>query len=209
MDSIVAAPAGLPVLHGRRVRLRAHEPHDLPGFFALYADPEVARYWSHPAWTCIEQARERFAQVCAAMDPERVLAWAIADPTDNALIGGVTLFAIDRRQGRAELGYALHSQHWGRGLGRDAVDAVIAHAFGALGLRRLEADIDPRNAGSCALVERLGFRREGLLRERWHVAGEACDSAMYGLLAREWNGRPSPPAPDAADQSPSSPAGCT
>lgn len=58
-------------------------------------------------------------------------------------------------------------------------------AFGALELRRIEADIDPRNAASCRLVERLGFIREGLLRARWNVAGEICDSAIYGLLAQD------------------------
>jgi hypothetical protein len=61
----------------------------------------------------------------------------------------------------------------GRGLAREAVGLAIAHAFGGPGLRRIEADIDPRNLASCALVERLGFQREGLLRERWHV-GESC-----------------------------------
>jgi ribosomal-protein-alanine N-acetyltransferase len=64
---------------------------------------------------------------------------------------------------------------------------ALAHAFGPLGLRRVEADVDPRNAASCRLLERLGFRREGLLRERWRVNGETCDSALFGLLAREFD----------------------
>jgi RimJ/RimL family protein N-acetyltransferase len=63
---------------------------------------------------------------------------------------------------------------------------VLAHAFDTLRLRRIEADIDPRNSASCKLVERLGFVREGLLRERWDVAGELCDAALYGLLASDW-----------------------
>ena len=67
---------------------------------------------------------------------------------------------------------------------------ALAHAFGPLGLRRIEADIDPRNAPSCTLAERMGFVREGLLRERWRVADELQDSALYGLLARDWRARP-------------------
>ena len=63
---------------------------------------------------------------------------------------------------------------------------VLDHAFDTLGLRRIEADIDPRNTSSCKLVERMGFVREGLLRDRWCVAGEVSDSALYGLLALEW-----------------------
>jgi RimJ/RimL family protein N-acetyltransferase len=63
------------------------------------------------------------------------------------------------------------------------------HAFGTLGLHRVEADVDPRNDASLRLVERLGFRREGHLRERYFVAGEIQDSVIYGLLAPDWRSR--------------------
>jgi len=63
---------------------------------------------------------------------------------------------------------------------------ILRHLFDGMGLRRIEADIDPRNLASCRLVEKLGFVREGTLRERWHVNGEVCDSAIYGLLRRDF-----------------------
>jgi RimJ/RimL family protein N-acetyltransferase len=71
----------------------------------------------------------------------------------------------------------------------EALTAVIDYAFGPLGLRRLEADTDPRNGASLRTLERLGFTREGLLRERWQVGDEIPDSALWGLLAREWRER--------------------
>jgi RimJ/RimL family protein N-acetyltransferase len=55
-------------------------------------------------------------------------------------------------------------------------------------LRRLEADVDPRNENSMRILEKLGFQREGLLRERWNVGDEIQDTAFLGLLAREWRG---------------------
>lgn len=63
---------------------------------------------------------------------------------------------------------------------------MLTYGFDVLQLARIEADIDLRNEPSCRLVERLGFRREGLLRERWHVNGEITDTALYGLLKREF-----------------------
>jgi RimJ/RimL family protein N-acetyltransferase len=73
------------------------------------------------------------------------------------------------------------------------IDCAFDHRLGApfddLRLNRLEADVDPRNAASCRALERLGFQREGLLRERWIVAGEVSDSAMYGLLHADWMAR--------------------
>jgi RimJ/RimL family protein N-acetyltransferase len=71
----------------------------------------------------------------------------------------------------------------------EALCAVVDYAFGPLGLRRLEADIDPRNDASIRAVERLGFVREGLLRERWVVAEEISDTVFMGLLARDWQER--------------------
>lgn len=180
---------GLPVLEGDGLRLRGFRDGDLQDFFELHADPRVMRYWSFPAWTDPAQARERFASALAAHDAGRMLCWALADTASDRLIGTVTLFAIDRAQGRAEIGYALCASHWGRGLARDALRMVIDHTFGAMALRRIEADADPRNDRSCRLLERLGFVREGLLRERWQVAGEVQDAAFYGLLARDWQAR--------------------
>lgn len=184
MDATVDPP--LPVLDGTRIRLRGIEADDFDAFYALHSDPRVMRYWSFPAWTAHEQAREYFASACSGRDATRLLCWGIAERGHDRLIGAVTLYDIDREQGRASIGYALSSPWWGQGLAREALSCVLAHAFDALALRRVEADIDPRNAASCRLVERLGFEREGLLRERWHVAGEVCDTALYGLLAREF-----------------------
>jgi RimJ/RimL family protein N-acetyltransferase len=63
---------------------------------------------------------------------------------------------------------------------------LLDFAFGQLGLRRIEADTDPDNSASIRLLESLGFRREGLLRERWNVGGELQDTVFLGLLAREY-----------------------
>ena len=81
-----------------------------------------------------------------------------------------------------------HPEH----LTLQAIGALIGYAFGELGLHRLEADIDPRNLASARSLEKLGFTREGHLRERWIVGGEVSDSALYGLLAREFKGAPLP-----------------
>jgi ribosomal-protein-alanine N-acetyltransferase len=179
----------LPEIDGRRVRMQCVEVVEVALGDAAQSHPAVMRYWSFPAWTAPAQAHEYFATACASRDPARMLCWAIAHRQDDRLIGAATLYDIDPVQGRAAVGYALSSRHWGQGNGREALGLALAHAFDGLGLRRVEADIDPRNAASCRLVERLGFEREGLLRERWHVAGELCDTALYGLLARDWRAR--------------------
>ncbi|MDQ3205057.1 MAG: GNAT family N-acetyltransferase [Pseudomonadota bacterium] len=193
-DPISPASADdLPLLRSSRLGLRGFRDNDLDAFFAVHGDPAVNRYWSFPAWTEASQGRAYLDTAIAARSADCMLCWAITEGIGEAapLIGAVTLASIQRDQGRAEIGYALRASHWGRGHAREAVELVLGHAFDGLGLRRVEADIDPRNLGSCRLVERLGFVREGLLRERWQVAGELCDSAIYGLLASDWRARTS------------------
>jgi RimJ/RimL family protein N-acetyltransferase len=64
----------------------------------------------------------------------------------------------------------------------EALAALIDHVLGPMALRRLEAEIDPRNTASARILQRLGFVQEGLLRQRWFSKGELPDSALYGLL---------------------------
>ena len=183
----------LTVLEGERVRLRAHREDDLAAVFAVFSDPAVMRYWSRPPMRDTAEVAHLLADIRAHVAAGTLLQWAIARRADDLVIGHVSLFALHPAHERAELGYALGAAHWRQGLAREALALALDHAFGTLGLRRVEADVDPRNAASVALLERLGFRHEGTLRERWFVAGELQDSAMFGLLAHEWRARPRDP----------------
>lgn len=187
----ITAPMYLPTLHGPRVLLRPMMQADAPALFALHADAQVMRYWSTPPWTDPQQALERLQADAQAHALGLHLRLAIARrETPDQMLGACTLFDLIAEQGRAEIGYALLPAAWGQGLMREALTLLIDHGFTDFGLRRIEADIDPRNTASGRVLEALGFRREGLLRERWCVAGEVSDSALYGLLQRDWTARP-------------------
>jgi RimJ/RimL family protein N-acetyltransferase len=175
----------LPVLHGARVRLRAQRASDVAALFALYADARVMRYWSNAPFTRMEQAQEKFEYHDRGVRAGEFLQWAIVR-SDDGLIGTCSLFELNPTHRRASFGYALASAHWGHGYALEATRLVVDYAFGVMALRRLEADVDPRNAPSLRLLERLGFRSEGVLRERWQVSGETQDSAIYGLLSRDY-----------------------
>jgi RimJ/RimL family protein N-acetyltransferase len=176
----------LPTLQGPRVRLRTPVPADVPALFAVYSDPQVMRYWSNAPYTAIEQAQTKLAELDRGNRTGDFCAWAIAHNHDDILLGTCSLFEINPSHRRASLGYALGSAHWNQGLALEATRLAVQYAFGVLQLHKLEADVDPRNASSLRLLDRLGFAREGLLRERWHVAGETQDSVICGLLARDY-----------------------
>ncbi|MES3022500.1 MAG: GNAT family N-acetyltransferase [Pseudomonadota bacterium] len=172
-----------------RLTLRPPRSGDADALFALHSDPKVMRYFSEPPWTDPARAARQIDEDAAAFEREERFRFAIILEATQQMIGNCTLHALHPQNRRAEIGYALQPAHWGKGYMGEALEALLAYAFGERDLNRLEADIDPRNTESASCLERLGFVSEGFMRERWIVGGEVCDSALYGLLRREWVAR--------------------
>ena len=178
----------LPTLEGDRIRLRPPTEADIPALFAVFGDAEVTRYWATPALRDESAAAELLAEIHENVRVRRGFQWGIARRPDDSLIGTCTLYQPDFTHQRCELGFALGRAHWGKGYATDAIRLALDHAFGPLGFRRIEADVDPRNHASLRTLERLGFVREGYLRERYNVDGEIQDSVYLGLLRSDWAG---------------------
>jgi RimJ/RimL family protein N-acetyltransferase len=178
----------LPTLEAPRVRLRWLTGRDVDALFAIFSDPVMMRYWSTVPMRDRSEAVEHLGSIHSGFADRSLFQWGVERREDGEILGTCTIFSIHRESMRAELGYCLRSPHWRRGYMGEALTALIDYAFATLKLRRLEADVDPGNAGSVRILERMGFTREGLLRERWNVGGQIGDTAFYGLLAREWRG---------------------
>lgn len=159
---------------------------DVDALYEIFSDPRVMRYWSSGPLANREAAAAMQREIVQHNLSDTQMKWGLALRDTNKLIGTVTLFNLSRSNGRAEIGYAMGSAYWGKGYMNEALTGLIVHAFDVMNFRRLEADVDPRNNASIRTLERLGFQREGFLRERWHVGGELQDAFFYGLLKREW-----------------------
>ena len=181
----------VPDLASERLLLRPLHDDDAPALFEVFSDPEVMRYWSSGPHKTHEDTRALIHRIRDGFARHTVFQWCVARRGDDLAIGTVTLLRFDVDHKRCEVGYVIGRAHWGQGLAREAVSRLTDFAFDELHLHRLEADVDPRNVRSIALLERLGWTREGLLRERYHVHGEVQDTAFLGLLRREWK----PPTP--------------
>jgi [ribosomal protein S5]-alanine N-acetyltransferase len=176
----------LPTITTERLRLRALSPGDVPALAVIFGDAEVCRFWSHAALTDAGAVQALYDHIVKCFAARSLFQWGIAERDSDAVVGTCTLAALSPEHRRAELGFALARASWGRGLIAEALPAVVGFAFETLDLHRLEADVDPRNYRSIRAIERLGFNREGHLRERYHVNGELQDAMLYGLLRRDW-----------------------
>ena len=149
---------------------------------------DLARHYGERprSLTEIAQAEKKIADATESFRSGAHFLFGIERREDRSLIGTATVWNVSVSNRRADLGYALARPRWGKGYMHEALHALVDHAFGTMSLNRLEADIDPRNAASARVLEKLGFVQEGMLRERWIVNGEISDTALYGLLARTW-----------------------
>ena len=176
----------LPTIDTPRVRMRWLEDSDVDALFDVFSDSRSMRFWSSPALIERSQAVDLLARIQEGFRARTLFQWGIERKDDSRIVGTTTLFHLDAGNARAEIGYYLGSAYWGNGYMQEALTALLNFSFGELKLRRIEADVDPRNAASLKSLDRLGFKQEGLLRERWNVAGEIQDTVFFGLLAHEW-----------------------
>ncbi|WP_447728451.1 GNAT family N-acetyltransferase [Sphingomonas koreensis] len=169
------------MLETSRLILRPRRIEDAEALHRAFADPELMQYWSGPPHASVEETRADLAR--EAPEWRR---WAITLKGDDTAIGVVA--AGEKRQGNVtEIGYILARSFWGGGIAREAVSAVIDRIF-AEGQRRVFADTDPDNKPSRAMLERLGFKLEALLRAEWETHLGVRDTTIYGLLREEWDG---------------------
>ena len=177
-------------LSSERIVLRRFEPRDAPALAGYRADPEVARYQGWESCT-LDEAR-RFVDSLEGADPGQAGVWfqfAISVTAAGPLVGDCALRCRRRDPRQAELGFTLARTVQGRGLATEAVSALLDWAFPALALHRVFALVDLRNAPAQRLLDRLGFRREGVFVENEWFKGAWSSEVLYAVLAHEWQTR--------------------
>jgi RimJ/RimL family protein N-acetyltransferase len=176
------------LLKTERLVLRRFRPADAETLAAYRSDPEVARYQSWDAPYPLSKARYAIESMAAA-DPAQPgwFQYAVELTAERALIGDVGVNLHDNLR-QAEIGYTLAPAFQGHGYATEAVRAVLDHLFRVRGLHRVSAECDARNVASARVLERTGFRREGLLRQHTWIKGEWTDDLLYGLLEVDFFG---------------------
>jgi ribosomal-protein-alanine N-acetyltransferase len=165
-----------------RVGIRRPTPADADEFVALM----LASRALHEPWVDFSKSAEAYAAYLATRDRMHNDAFLICDAADGRIAGVINLNAIVRGFFQsAYLGYGIGAPYSGRGYMTAGMRLVTTHAFGAMGLHRLEANIQPANLASIALVKRCGFHREGFSPRYLKVAGQWRDHERWALLAED------------------------
>jgi ribosomal-protein-alanine N-acetyltransferase len=175
-----------PRIETPRLILRELIAQDAEAIFRIRGDYEVTKYNIGAAYQRPEQASDLIAAIAQAYQEKAELRWGIALKKDDTVIGMCGFNYWIRPDSRASVGYDLAHAYWGQGIMTEAIRAVIAFGFERMNLNRIEADADARNPASGRVLEKVGFRREGIQREQFFENGLFNDLILFALLRRDY-----------------------
>jgi ribosomal-protein-alanine N-acetyltransferase len=173
-----------PIMQTGRLLLRQMRLSDAPALHKLRSNKEVMRYINRPLTQTLEEAEGWVNVIIDAVTRNEGITWAIClKESPDEHVGNIGIWRIDKANHRGEVGYMLDPSLQGRGVMYEAIQPVIRYGFEQLGLHSLEAQIDPRNLASAALLRKVGFVQEAYFRQNCFHNESFTDTAVYSLLS--------------------------
>lgn len=171
-----------PELHTPRLHLRRLELTDAPALFRMRSDERVMRFVPRPLQTAVEESVALIEVILTDLHNADGITWAICLRDAPKPIGTIGLWKIDKPNHRAEIGYMLLYDCWGKGYAAEALAAVEAYGFNEMQLHSIEAKLDPAHVASARVLEKCGFLKEAHFRENFLHEGQFLDTLVYGKL---------------------------
>ncbi|MDX8345165.1 GNAT family protein [Rossellomorea sp. YZS02] len=175
-----------PVFETERLILRQITMNDIDFLYELYTSEEVLAYFGMSPIDSKDVAVSMVENYEKHLESGGPMRFAIVEKQADKMIGTCGFHAISKAYKRCEIGYDLTPDQWGKGIMGEALSPLISYLFSDKGMNRVGAVIVPYNKASSRVVEKLGFKQEGLLREYILQDGHAYDANMYSLLKKEW-----------------------
>lgn len=193
MEPINPIFESFPEIETERLLLRELLPEDAPAIFRLFSSPLVTRYYDLDNYEEMAQALELIDFFDESFELERSIRWGIERKRDGAVMG--TCGYVWLRRFRGEIGYDLHPDYWRNHYMTEALDAILEFGFNEFELNRIEALTMLDNVASGALLRKLGFQEEGILRQHDFFKGHFHDMRLFSLLREEFDARDQYSAP--------------
>jgi ribosomal-protein-alanine N-acetyltransferase len=171
-----------PIIKTDRLLLRQINNDDVNEIFILRSDERVMRYIDKAPAQSLDDAYEFITRITELENSKDAVTWGIALKDEPRLIGTICLWHIQKEHYRAEVGYNLLPDYWGKGIMHEAIKEVIDYGFNVMKLHSIEANVNPSNAASIKLLKRNKFKREAYYKENFYFNGKFLDTAIYSLL---------------------------
>jgi [ribosomal protein S5]-alanine N-acetyltransferase len=177
-----------PNLETERLILRELTQDDAESIFKCFSNEEVTRYYGQEPFQEIQQAENLVKLFSKSFAEKRGIRWGIERKGTNDIIGTIGFNAWSPIYKRAEIGYEIHPDYWRKGYTLEAVTEIVSYGFEQMGLTRIGAVVFIENEASNKLLTKIGFQKEGILRDYMYQNGQAHDTFVYSFLQRDMEG---------------------
>ncbi|MFJ5564650.1 GNAT family N-acetyltransferase [Lysinibacillus xylanilyticus] len=176
-----------PILETKRLVLRKVTKEDVNSILKYLSDEEVMKYYGLEPFKSIDDVLDEISWYQSLQNNKTGIRWGITLKEQGIVIGSCGFHNKVSHHFRTEIGFELSKEQWGKGIAHEAVEAIISYGYEHMNFQRIEALIEPPNIPSQKLVEKLGFIREGLLRNYEFTRGKFDDLYMYSLLKQDFD----------------------
>jgi [ribosomal protein S5]-alanine N-acetyltransferase len=173
-----------PVIETERLKLRPVLQSDMAEIFSTFSDGDALRYYGMEPLKSEDEAFSLIEAFEKSFKSGSAIRWGIILQDEDILIGTCGFHNWSKSDKRTEIGYELNRNYWHKGFMNEALRAILHYGFNGMEFNRIAATIRPENSSSRALVEKLGFTQEALLKEYQKAADEFYDMYVYSLLKR-------------------------
>lgn len=171
-----------PRMESERLCLREFQLSDAEALFQLRSDDRVMQFMDTYSHKSIDDAVSMIKNNIESFNDKTGINWVIEDKSTGKMAGYFGFWRLMKEHVRAEIGYALLPEFWGKGIMTEAAREVLSFGFSTLQLHSVEANVNQKNLGSIRLLEKLGFKKEAHFRENYLFDGRFYDSIIYSLL---------------------------
>jgi ribosomal-protein-alanine N-acetyltransferase len=175
-----------PSLETERLLLRPLNNGDVEFVFRHFSDPDVNHYLLDEEPLATWEQAQAIVDFYTSPGSKSYNRWVIVEKTELRPVGTCGYHLWQKAHRRAEIGYDLERASWKKGIMTEALRAVLPYGFEYMGLNRISALVYPENEASIRLLERLGFQKEGLLRQYFRRGETYYDHWLLSLLREEW-----------------------
>lgn len=171
-----------PVFESERLTFRSFNAFDTQKLYEIRSNEEVLKYMDTEGHHLLNDAVAMIDAIHHSFVAHNGINWVIEQKETHQMIGYIGFWRIMKEHVRAEIGYALSPEFWGKGFMTEAIQKIVDFGFTTFKLHSIEANINPLNLRSEKVLQKMGFKKEAHFKENFYFNGSFFDSIIYSLL---------------------------
>jgi len=174
-----------PEFESERLLFRKILLSDAKDIFLIRSDDDVMRFMDVLKHHSVSDSEKLIDSMEESYTGETGICWAMIEKRSKTFIGYIGFIRMTPEHCRAEIGYALKPEFWGKGFMYETISRLVKWGFEVMNLHSIEANVNPDNEKSKRVLEKIGFKKEAYFRENYLFDGKFLDSIIYSLLEKD------------------------